>query len=294
LHGRNRKAVEYLKEFVASQNKGRIVPIHFNGLDADFISGFQAYLTRDKNLALNTVGKYMRAFRECLNDAHRNGKGIEVPNQLIMRGAIPIPEEETTQIYLTPDELDAIYQLDLSQNPRLDRVRDLFIVGCWTGLRFGDLSRVRPEHVEGNLIKVPTEKTGKLVQIPLQPTVKAIMAKYEGDFPSGISNQKQNEYIKEVAAMVPALQVKVMSGRTQGGARMEAARHKWELVSTHTARRSFATNLFRSGFHPKIIMSLTGHKTDRAFMRYIRLTDDDYTDIILQSPLFQEAPLRVA
>lgn len=294
LHGRNRKALEYLKEFVASRNRGRVVPVHFTELDADLINGFQAFLTREKGFARNTVGKYLRAFRECLNDAHRNGKGIEVPRALVMPGSIPIPEEETTQIYLSPEELKAMYQLDLSQNPRLERARDLFIVGSWTGLRFGDLSRVRPEHIEGDRIKVTTAKTGKMVKVPLHQHVREIMAKYDGAIPSGISNQKQNQYLKEVAALVPALQEKVMAGRTQAGTRMEEARPKWALVSTHTARRSFATNMFREGYQVRSIMALTGHSTERAFMRYIRLTEDEHMDIIASSPLFQSPTMKVA
>lgn len=294
LHGRNRKALEYLKEYVASRNKGRVVPMHFSSLDADFISGFQAYLTKDKGFARNTVGKYLRAFREFLNDAAHNGKGIEVPAAVLRRGAVPIPEEETTQIYLSDKELDLLRGLDLSSQPRLDKARDLFIVGAWTGLRFGDLSKVRPEHVEGDRIRVPTAKTGKEVRIPLHPTVRAVLEKYGGHIPSGISNQKQNNYIKEVAAKVPELRVRVMAGRTQAGVHREAARSKWELITTHTARRSFATNLYKQGIPARTIMTITGHATERAFMRYIRLSVDEHMDLIAQSKLFQESTLRVA
>jgi len=187
-----------------------------------------------------------------------------------------------------------MYGLDLSKQPRLDRARDLFIVGTWTGLRFGDLSRVRPEHIEGVRIKVPTAKTGKEVRIPLHPHVREILTKYEGGFPSGISNQKQNKYIKEVAALVPALQEKVMTGRTQGGKHVEAPSAKWELVTTHTARRSFATNLYQQGIPARTIMTVTGHRTERAFMGYIRLSPDEHMDLIAHSPLFQLAPMKVA
>jgi integrase len=141
---------------------------------------------------------------------------------------------------------------------------------------------------------VPTAKTGKEVRIPLHPHVRAIIAKYQGGFPSGISNQKQNKYIKEVAALIPALQEQVMSGRTQGGKHVEEASPKGDLVTTHTARRSFATNLYQQGIPARTIMTVTGHSTERAFMRYIRLSVDEHMDLIANSTLFSSTSLRVA
>jgi hypothetical protein len=157
------------------------VPIHFTGLDADFVAGFQAYLTKDKGFARNTIGKYMRAFRECLNDAHRNGKGIEVPHALVMRGAIPIPEEETTQIYLNPAELAAMYSLDLSKQPQVGPgSRPLHRWHMDGPSLRRSLASAAGAHRRRERIKVPTAKTGKEVRIPLHPHVREILTKYEG------------------------------------------------------------------------------------------------------------------
>jgi integrase len=166
------------------------------------------------------------------------------------------------------------------------------MVGAWTGLRFGDLSRIRPEHIEGDQIQVTTSKTGKAVGIPLHPVVRAIMAKYDGRIPSGISNQKQNDYLKEAAALVPALQAKTIEGRTVAGVRREVARPKWERITTHTARRSFASNLYRNGTPARSIMAITGHTTEQAFMRYIRLKEEEHMDLIARSPLFNRPALK--
>jgi integrase len=294
LHGRNRKALEYLTEYVAQLNNGKLEPLHFSRLDGDFIREFHDFLAGSKGLAANTIGKYMKALREVINDAYKNGKDqhgkpLEIPRSVMQRGAIPIPEEETTSVYLNERELEEIYALDLSASPRLDRVRDLFIVGCWTGLRFGDLSTITTDDIEGSHIRLKTSKTGKYVKIPLKPEVGAIIEKWKG-VPSGISNQKQNKYLREVMVLVPSLESKVVVERTVGGEPTRTVHRKWELVTTHTARRSFATNYYREGtVSTRSIMNVTSHTTERAFFRYIRMTDEDHMEEWKKSELFNKA-----
>ena len=101
-------------------------------------------------------------------------------------------EEVSESIYLTVTEIESIYELDLSNNSRLDKVRDLFIIGCFTGLRFSDLIQLRQENIinDGNLARIRTQKTGEIVVIPLNKHVKQILTKYNGKIPDSISNQK--------------------------------------------------------------------------------------------------------
>lgn len=88
--------------------------------------------------------------------------------------------------------------------------------------------------------------------------------------------------------MVPELQTRVPMGRTVGGIRQEEARPKWELVTTHTARRSFATNFYRDGKTPiRTIRAITGHRTDAQFLRYVVLDNKAHADVLATSPLFQ-------
>lgn len=282
---RFRVTLELLKEFAAHREKRATPrPVQFSTIDPDFITGFTVFLTKTKGFAANTVVKYGRTLRLFLRRA--KDAGHEVNDQVFSR-RLSLKEEASDQIYLNELELDALYRLNLANSPRLERARDLFIVGAWTGLRFGDLSRVQPEHVEGERLRVTTSKTGKAVGIPLHPFVRAIMDKYGGQVPAGISNQKQNDYLKEAAALVPALRSKIMVGRTVAGVRREVGRAKWEMVTTHTARRSFASNLYRKGIPARTIMAVTGHTTEQAFMRYIRLSSDEHMDIIAASDLFR-------
>ena len=91
---------------------------------------------------------------------------------------------------------------------------------------------------------------------------------------------------------MPALQTKIMVGGTKAGVRREVARAKWQMVTTHTARRSFASNLYRGGVPARTIMAVTGHTTEQVFMRYIRLSNDEHMDIIAASPMFSTPVLK--
>ena len=280
-----RVTLDLLREYVAKDRRLR-APVHFSAVDAEFVAGFAVFLTKSKGYAVNTVVKYGKTLREFLRRAKEHKEVGKELNPEVFSRRLALKEDPSDQVYLNPEELAALYRLDLTGRPGLERARDLFIVGAWTGLRFGDLSRLQPEHVEGERIRIPTAKTGREVWIPLHTFVRAIMAKYGGRVPAAVSNQKQNEHLKAVTALVPELRTRIMVGRTVGGVRREVAREKWELVTTHTARRSFATNLYRHGVPARTIMGVTGHTTEQSFQRYIRLSNEEHADILAASPLF--------
>ena len=94
--------------------------------------------------------------------------------------------------------------MDLSGNPSLDRVRDLFLVGCYTGLRFSDFSRLTPKNIADGFIEIEQSKTGDSVVIPVHSVIKKIIKKYNG-LPPTISNQKFNTYLKDICETVPSL-----------------------------------------------------------------------------------------
>src|SRR5690606_7026043 len=108
-------------------------------------------------------------------------------------------KEDVHNIYLNEDELKKIIALDYNENKKLDRARDLFIIGCYTGLRFSDFSTLTPDNISKDLIKIKTQKTGVDVVIPILPEVKKILEKYNGKLPKAYCNQKMNEYLKLVA-----------------------------------------------------------------------------------------------
>ena len=99
--------------------------------------------------------------------------------------------------------------------------------------------------------------------------------KYPNNLPPTISNQKMNDYLKEIAKKVDSLKVPVEVEGIKGGLKTTEQKQKWELVTTHTARRSFATNVYKSGFPAISLMKITGHRTEKSFLLYIKVTPEE-------------------
>jgi integrase len=271
-----RTTYKHLREFATSKR----VRYDFPSIDLSFYDHFSSYLTVKKGLAMNSVGKYIQTVKTFLRAADEAGCPV---NQVYRSKRFRTPSELTDKVYLTTSELDELYALDLENNKRLDKVRDLFLIGAKTGLRFGDFLNLKPENIEGANLKVRAQKTGELVCIPIDKMVWEIFSKYRSEsvvVPESISNQKMNEYLKEVCSMVKSLQGRVMVSSTVAGTQKKVIKEKWKLVSTHTARRSFATNLYEDKCPVLSIMAITGHKTESSFRSYIRLTSQDHAKIV--------------
>ncbi|TDK49525.1 site-specific integrase [Algoriphagus formosus] len=254
----------------------------FDTIDKNFYTKFVAFLNR-KKYSLNNVGKYIQVIKTFLTYATENGFNKNMYFQSKQFKAFKVPG---FSIYLTEEEINAIYQKDLSESPHLERVRDLFVVGCWTGLRFSDFTSIKPENIEGNFLKIKTFKTGEKVIIPIHPLVRQIMAKYKGKYPNSlppaISNQKMNSYLKDIVKTVDLLKVEVEAEGVKGGMRFSEKKMKYDLITTHTARRSFATNVYKSGFPAISLMKITGHRTERSFLLYIKVTPEENAEKLLQ------------
>ena len=158
-------------------------------------------------------------------------------------------------------------------------MRDLFLIGAYTGLRFSDFTSITADNIRFNTLHIEQQKTGKPVSIPMHPIVLNIWKKYGGQLPKVISNQKFNDYLKEVCKLAGIDSIEQKS-ITKGGMRLKKSYKKYELVSSHTARRSFATNLYLSGFPTLSIMQITGHRTETAFMKYIKVTANQHASLL--------------
>lgn len=99
-------------------------------------------------------------------------------------------------------------------------------------------------------------------------------------YPAPISNQKTNDYLKEIGKMVPTLQAELVKSFTKEGSKQQTKYQKWEMLTSHTARRSFATNKYLAGTPTLTIMAITGHKTEKAFLRYIKLTSSEHAKLL--------------
>ena len=258
-------------------------PINFDAFTLDFYNTFKKYLTT-QGLSLNYVGAVLNGVKMLLKQSHRDG--LHQCTDFQHRDFRKI-EEEVDTIYLPDDELQNLFDLNLANDARLDRVRDLFLIGCYTGLRFSDYSELRPLNITfgGRILNVTTQKTGARVAVPLNPNVLTMLDKYDGVPPRTMSNQKFNEYLKELGQRA-GLTGPAERTRTQGGIRSTLTAQTWQLLTTHTARRSFATNAFLAGVPTISIMKITGHRSESQFMKYIKVTGEQNARLLLAHPHF--------
>jgi integrase len=274
--------VKHLTEFSVA----RKYPLTFDSITLEFYENFKDYILNEKKLLTNTFGKQIRTLKSFLNLATE--KGVNTNNAFKGR-LFKSPQENITHIYLTTDEIDLIYKADVKEKKYLDRVRDLFLIGCHTGLRFSDFTQLKEENLEqtksGFVLNVKTKKTNERVVIPMKPVVKEIWDKYEGNLPRAISNQKMNEYLKELGKIAEISKMEIII-KTSGKEVREIISPKYELITTHTARRSFATNAYLSNIPAISIMKFTGHLTESSFMKYIKVSQERNAELLGSHPFF--------
>lgn len=279
--------LNHLKDF--AKTKG--YRIDFDTINLEFYNNFVEYLSKEKGLLTNSIGKYIKAIKAVLNEATERGVNSNIEFKSRKFKSL---QEEIDHVYLTTEEIDALYKLSLDGKKYLERVRDLFVIGCHTGLRFSDFSHLTNENFIKDrgchFFQVRTHKTKEKVVVPIKPTVLEIWNKYDGQLPRAISNQKMNDYLKELGELA-GLNKAVIIKKTSGNEVRQMKFKKHELISTHTARRSFATNAYREGVPSLSIMKITGHRTEKAFMRYIKISQEENAALLVSHPFFTEEKL---
>ncbi len=262
----------YLKEYAEEFKEPDFIDI-----DLEFYQQF-IDLLRKKGLATNTIGKKIQTLKIFLNTAFE--QGINKYQKYKSRKFKTI-SEESDNIYLTKSELKQFYKYDFSNKPYLEKVRDKFIVASWTGLRYSDLQQITPDKINGKFIELKQKKTGKKVVIPVHHTVKEILKKYSGLLPEPISNQKYNDYLKKASKLAGINEVFIKTV-SYNGLKHEKKYPKYEIISSHTARRSFCTNAYKDNIPTLAIMSISGHKTEQAFLKYIKADGKEHAEKVLK------------
>ncbi|MBK9247173.1 MAG: integrase catalytic domain-containing protein [Ignavibacteria bacterium] len=189
---------------------------------------------------------------------------------------LTLPEEhESTLFALTDDELRSIENLDLSDRPALDKVRDLFLISCYTGLRYSDVSRLGAEHIGTNEIGLSTKKTGDNVRCPITPRLRKVLDKYApGYIFNKISSQRANEHLKLIARKAEIIGMMEMV-TYKFGQKVVEVKPKCDLIAWHCSRRTFITLSLVKGVQPMAVQSVSGHKKDsKAFNRYVKFADN--------------------
>ena len=249
--------LKYFREMSQNQYQRKDIPLKevTNGMIHDYIH----FLKAEKGLQENTVIRYMKVVKKVLN--------IAVNYDWIQKnpfGNIRFHEKEVNKEFLTKEELETLRTKEFDI-PRLELVRDVFLVQCWTGLAFIDVSELKEEHIiadnDGNLwIRKERHKTGIMCNVPLLDVPLGIIEKYKdhplcqkrGILLPVLSNQKMNSYLKEIA---------------------DCCGIKKKL-STHTGRHTFCSVVtLANNVSLENIAKMVGHTNTRMTQRYAKVLD---------------------
>ena len=277
INGQNDWALATSKGFntltsnITAFQQAKKVTWYLSSLSNEDIKDWQEWLLETYDYNNATLGKRVRLIRQFLRDAQ--------PANVNMSKVSPLHKQMLTPpVVLNLTEIEAIRALKLEFSPRLERTRDLMIAQIFSGLRFSDLIRLEKHHIQKNHIVIRQQKTRKAVTIPVFKQFQEVVAKYtneqtgELELPR-LSNQKFNEYIKEVCEFVPVLRENIIVEFKKRNLIDEKEVRKLELISSHSSRRSFCSLCLDLGYSVKETMAWSGHKTLQAFSRYIGQTD---------------------
>jgi integrase len=244
--------------------------IDFDTITRPFFKEYTNFLRTSLKLQRNTIAKDITILKVFMNRAVSEGY---TTNLDFKHREFTYKTEETDSVYLKEAEIEQLFNYDAGSN-KLNNVKDLFVAGCWLGLRYSDLKNIKPFNIiedDGEkYIKIYTQKTGEEVIIPCHPMVIEVMKKYRGNpnsLPKAISRQKFSEFIKEVC--------KDAELKEKGRMATQPNLELWECISSHTMRRSMASNFYLQGVSPEEIMTVTGHKTRKSFDSYIKVSKLD-------------------
>lgn len=244
----------------------------FNDCNREFYNDYVNYLT-EKNYSKNYIGTMIQKLKTILGYAYEEGihSNLEFRKNYFSKFA-----EEIDHIYLSVDELKRISDLEINDSV-LETVRDIFLIGCNTGLRISDILSLLKKtnqvifNEEGvSYFHIKQIKTSNLVIIPLNSFVLDIVNKRDGNLPKYLHQNVVNEHIKSICKKAKITENHIMK-RTEGGKEVEYELPKYKFVSSHTARRTFCTNAYKSGMPIQDIMAISGHKTERVFLNYVKV-----------------------
>ena len=249
----------------------------FDFFDEKGLNDYVTYLRDVKEMRNSTIGKQLSFLKWFLRWAFK--KGLHQNNAYDSYK----PKLKSTQkkiIFLTWEELNKLREFEIPATKQaLDRVRDVFLFQCFTGLRYSDVFNLRRSDIKGDHIEVTTVKTSDSLIIELNKHSKAILDKYkdvafeDDKVLPVITNQKMNDYLKELAELA-GIDEPVRQTYYRGNERIDEVTPKYALLGTHAGRRTFICNALALGIPPQVVMKWTGHSDYKAMKPYIDIADD--------------------
>ncbi len=249
----------------------------FEFFDERGLNDYVGYLRDVKEMRNSTIGKQLSFLKWFLRWAYK--KGVHQNNAYDSYK----PKLKSTQkkiIFLTWNELNRLREFKIPFNKQaLERVRDVFLFQCFTGLRYSDVFNLRRSDIKGDHIEVTTVKTSDSLIIELNNHSKAILDKYkdvafeDDKVLPVITNQKMNDYLKELAELA-GIDEPIRQTYYKGNERIDEVTPKYALLGTHAGRRTFICNALALGIPPQVVMKWTGHSDYKAMKPYIDIADD--------------------
>lgn len=269
----------------------------FANLDYIKLENLMKYYVK-KEYNNSTTSKHFSNLKKMLRIAIKENKELEVKQDFrdYNPKMLSRTNSEPDVIVLEENEFNAILGLDLTDSNKsinltvkeqgkevivpvsyrtLDKVKDLFIFSCTMGLRYSDLMDLKREHIQGNWIKKKQVKGGKVtdLEIPLNDFSSYILGKYESNLTPlpHMTNQKANTYLKLIGELA-GIDKKVERNKKVGAGIVSEIQPKYELMSMHMGRRVFVSLSLEKGAGTQSVMSLTGHKKEASFKRYVSIS----------------------
>lgn len=270
-----------LKRFERFINYKHWVASSFSIFNKNFESEMEQWMLGVEEYSANTVAATFSVMKVWLKQAEEDGLITDKSfHQWKSKGY------DVEHIYLNESELNAIYNLNFEEilklhpNAKYEETRDIFILAAHIGIRYGDLASFNRSNwdLENKTIEVHTHKTGKTVLVPLSSTVIEIYKKYKGKFPIPREKGKFNSQLQKIGKLAGIDQT-IYIKKNVGGKVVIEEKKKYELISSHTARRSFATNLYLRCKDARLVMNFTGHTTEENFRKYICISKTEMVDM---------------
>ena len=251
--------------------------LSFDFFDEEGLTEYVQYLREVREMRNSTIGKQLSFLKWFLRWSFKQGMHS---NNAYDTFKPKLKDTQKKIIFLTWEELNRLREFKIPPTKQaLERVRDVFLFQCFTGLRYSDVFNLRRSDIKGDHIEVTTVKTSDSLIIELNDHSKAILEKYKDvEFENDkalpvITNQKMNDYLKELAELAE-INEPIRQTYYKGNERIDEVTPKYALLGTHAGRRTFICNALALGIPPQVVMKWTGHSDYKAMKPYIDIADD--------------------
>ena len=251
--------------------------LSFEFFNEEGLTEYVQYLREVREMRNSTIGKQLSFLKWFLRWSFKQGMHS---NNAYDTFKPKLKDTQKKIIFLTWEELNRLREFKIPPTKQaLERVRDIFLFQCFTGLRYSDVFNLRRSDIKGDHIEVTTVKTSDSLIIELNDHSRAILEKYKDvEFENDkalpvITNQKMNDYLKELAELAE-INEPVRQTYYKGNKRIDEVTPKYALLGTHAGRRTFICNALALGIPPQVVMKWTGHSDYKAMKPYIDIADD--------------------